>query len=55
MWGWNPESFEAVGTVAASFVAVIALLNGLHARQSDRKEARALLANQVSVSLLVDK
>lgn len=36
-WGWNPGSFEAIGTVSAGAVALIALLVALAQGRSQRK------------------
>lgn len=52
-WGWNPASFEAIGTVAATLIAVLALLIALgherSRREQDRREARWGRAQLVSV------
>jgi hypothetical protein len=53
MWGWNPETFEAVGTVAAAFIAVTALLISLRQIATHSAEARQLQARQVGVRLTV--
>lgn len=40
-WGWNPASFEAIGTVAAAVFAVVALMI---TRKQGRDEARRELS-----------
>ena len=50
-WGWNPDSFAAIGTVAASFAALIALLISLRQWGASRYESSASHANLVAVSL----
>lgn len=54
-WGWNPSSFEAVGTVAAAFCALLALVIALAQEGSRRRKAweaeRATQAKQVSVRI----
>lgn len=52
-WGWNPASFEAVGTVAAAFIAVFALLaTTAHERRrrgTEREQQKRRHAQGVSV------
>lgn len=54
-WGWNPSTFEALGTVGASFVAVIALLVSLLARSNQRRSDRAAQAVLVTISRALDE
>jgi hypothetical protein len=54
MWGWNPESFEAIGTVSAAFIALRAYQYSLKQKQADRSEARRRLAEQVSLTVATD-
>lgn len=58
MWGWNPSTFAAVGTVSASVVAVIALLAALaqghaqrHLEVRMRQEDRARESRLVRCSM----
>jgi hypothetical protein len=51
-WGWNPDSFTAVGTVGASLTALIAILLTLGQSRVQRKRDLAGLADQVFVSVL---
>lgn len=48
-WGWNPGTFEAVGTVGASFVAVVALSISLYQLRGSRRDEVASQARTVSV------
>jgi len=48
-WGWNPDSFAAIGTVSASVIAVFALLIVLHQASRDRRTDASALASRVSV------
>ena len=49
-WGWNPSTFEAVGTVGASVVAVAALSISLAQWKASRVDLLASNARMVTVS-----
>ena len=49
-WGWNPATFEALGTVAASFIATIGLLVSLAVLRRERIDERRAQANMVAIA-----
>jgi hypothetical protein len=51
-WGWNPGSFEAIGTVAAFVVGFVALAATFRQQNQLRDDDRARHARMVSVQLL---
>jgi len=54
-WGWNPSTFEAFGTVAASIAAAVALWVSLAERRGRQLDSRRRLADQVSVTARFSK
>ncbi len=48
-WGWNPSTFEAIGTVAAATLAAVALLLAVADRRSEARRARQAQAQPILV------
>jgi hypothetical protein len=51
-WGWNPSSFEAIGTVAAFAVGFLALTITMTQNRREQEDYRARHARLVSVQVL---
>lgn len=49
-WGWNPASFEAIGTVSASIVATAGLLVSMVVLRRERLDKRRAQANMVAIA-----
>jgi len=52
-WGWNPDTFTALGTVGASLAALVALLISLAQARRARAERSALLAEALALTCTV--
>lgn len=53
-WGWNPDSFQAIGTVAAFGVGLFALLVTLRQQRMLQADAQLRYARLVDAQLLED-
>lgn len=47
-WGWNPQTFAAIGTVASTFIAASAALIGVREFRDSRRGRQRAQANQVT-------